>query len=85
MHCIQYPLPESPLYWSFDRTGKSRIAEQDWEKFDIPKLDLVTWIGSYWLGYEYDIAQDLLSSRGNNLDGRQYAREHGHPELIRGE
>ena len=84
MPCIEYPLPES-LYWSLDQEGKTRIPESDWEKYNIPKLELQTWIGSYWDSNIYDSVRDVLSAGKYNLDGRQYAKDHGHSELIRGE
>ena len=85
MPSIQYPLSGSLFYWSFDHIGKHRIAKGDWEKFNIPKLKLRTCIGSYWKSWEYNFVRDFLSSRSYDLDGRQYARDHSHPELIQGE
>ena len=83
--CVRYPLPGSLYYWCLDRQGKNRIAEGDWEIFNIPVLELGTWIGSHWESDEYDFVRDVLSSRNYNLDGRQYAKDRGHPELIQGE
>ena len=85
MHCVQYRLPGSLFYWSLDRTGKHRIAEADWEKYNIPKLELRSFTGSRWYSYHYSVVRDVLSSRNYDSDGRQYARDHSHPELIRGE
>ena len=85
MPCIKHPLPESLVYWSLDQGGKTRIAEADWQKFNIPKLELETWIGSYWRSGDYTIVREVLSSMKYTLDGRQYAKDHGYPELIRGE
>ncbi|KAK1217236.1 hypothetical protein PQX77_020085 [Marasmius sp. AFHP31] len=46
LHCIRYPLPEEPLYWSHDPQGRNVIAKEDWEKFGIPKLSMQEWIGT---------------------------------------
>jgi len=83
--CVQYPLPDSLFYWALDRQGKHRIAEDDWKNFNIPKLELTAWIGTYWESDDYNDVRDVLNSRNYNLDGRQYAIDHGHPELLRGE
>ena len=85
MHGIQCRLPGSLFYRSIDQRGKAHIAEADREKYNIPQLlDLKTWIGSCWEGSQYSFVQDVLSSMSYNLDGRQYARDRGRPELIRG-
>jgi len=83
--CVRYPLSDSLFYWCLDQKGKNRIAEGNWEEFHIPKLELRTWVGSYWESHEYNLVQDVLSSGSYSLDGRQYAKDHGHPELIQGE
>jgi len=83
--CVRYPLPGSLYYWCLDQQGKNQIAERDWEKFNIPVLELETWIGTYWESHQYYLVQDVLSSRSYSLDGRQYAKDHCHPELIQGE
>jgi len=85
MHCVEYPLPESPFYWSLEQAGRTRIPEDELENFNIPKLELKTWIGSYWDSYHYTFVRDFLGSIRQPLDGRQYAGEHGHPELIQGD
>ena len=84
MDCIEFTPADSLFYWSFDPSGKSRIAEEDWEELNIPKLELRTYIGPRWDCDDYNLVREFLSSRSYDLDGRQYAREHGHPELIRG-
>ncbi|KAK1221137.1 hypothetical protein PQX77_016060, partial [Marasmius sp. AFHP31] len=82
MKCIQYPFPSPLFYWSCDPQGKQIIAEENWEEFGIPKLEIQDWVGSYWGSEEYAFVQEHLTSKNYNLDGRQYAQEHGYPELI---
>ncbi|KAK1219017.1 hypothetical protein PQX77_018269 [Marasmius sp. AFHP31] len=85
LHCIRYPLPEKLFYWSHDPQGRTAIAEEDWERFGIPKLSVQEWVGNYWKEEHYAVVRERLHSRSCNLDGKQYAREHGCPELVLGE
>ncbi|KAK1224117.1 hypothetical protein PQX77_012976 [Marasmius sp. AFHP31] len=82
MNCIRYPFPEPLFYWSHDPQGDRIIGEENWEEFGIPELETEDWVGSYWTHEEYDLVRDHLLSENYDLDGRRYAREHGHPELI---
>ncbi|KAK1234736.1 hypothetical protein PQX77_002055, partial [Marasmius sp. AFHP31] len=82
LHCIRYPLPEKLFYWSHDPRGRNAIADEDWERFGIPKLSVQELVGSYWEEEDYACVRGHLRSRSYNLDGKQYAREHGHPELM---
>ncbi|KAK1230434.1 hypothetical protein PQX77_006477 [Marasmius sp. AFHP31] len=82
LHCIRYPLPEKLFYWSHDPQGRNAIAEEDWERFGIPKLSMQGCIGSFWREQHYAVVQEHLCSRGYGADGKQYAREHRYPELI---
>ncbi|KAK1229320.1 hypothetical protein PQX77_007627 [Marasmius sp. AFHP31] len=59
------------------------ILENDWVRYGIPKLDVWTWIGSYWWD-EYDAVKQHLSSKKYGPNGKQYALDHGYPELIYG-
>ncbi|KAK1224788.1 hypothetical protein PQX77_012291 [Marasmius sp. AFHP31] len=85
LHCIRYPLPEKLFYWSHDPQGRNAIAEEDWERLGVPKLSVEEWVGSYWKEKQYTVVREHLRSRSCNLDGKQYAREHGYPELMLGE
>ncbi|KAK1217297.1 hypothetical protein PQX77_020035 [Marasmius sp. AFHP31] len=85
MYCLQYPIPDSLFYWCHDPEGKDIIAEEDWDKVGIPKLKVEMWVNSWWRSQDYDCVRDHLRSRNYNLDGRQYASDHGYPELIRGD
>ncbi|KAK1216937.1 hypothetical protein PQX77_020418 [Marasmius sp. AFHP31] len=85
LHCIHYPLPEKLFYWSHDPQGRNVIAKEDWERFGIPKLSVQEWVGTYWEEDQYTVVQDHLCSRGYGAHGKQYAREHRHPELILGD
>ncbi|KAK1234700.1 hypothetical protein PQX77_002097 [Marasmius sp. AFHP31] len=82
MHCIRYPLPDSLFYWATDPEGKHLIPEEQWERYEIPELKVRTWIGSYWDYYEYNSVKDHLLRKNYGSDGKQYARDHGCPELI---
>ncbi|KAK1216705.1 hypothetical protein PQX77_020657 [Marasmius sp. AFHP31] len=81
--CIRYPFPENLFYWSHDPTqGRTAIAEEDWGRFGIPDFSVTEWIGSYWKWNEYGTVREHLHSGNYDLNGKQYAREHGYPELI---
>ncbi|KAK1216803.1 hypothetical protein PQX77_020555 [Marasmius sp. AFHP31] len=82
LHCVRLPFPEKLFYWSHDPQGRNAIAEEDWEGFGIPKLSAREWVGSFWRKEHYAVVREHLRSRSCNLDGKQYAREHRHPELI---
>ncbi|KAK1234565.1 hypothetical protein PQX77_002231 [Marasmius sp. AFHP31] len=82
LHCIRYPLPEKLFYWSHDPQGRIAIAEEDWERFGIPKLSVQEWVCSFWRKEHYAVVREHLRSRSCSLDGKQYAREHGYPDLI---
>ncbi|KAK1215876.1 hypothetical protein PQX77_021502 [Marasmius sp. AFHP31] len=84
VHCIPYPLSQPSFHWSHDPQGKEAITEESWEELGIPKLQSKHWVGSFWLGAEYDFVYDHLRSRDYDWDGREYAREHDYPELTYG-
>ncbi|KAK1216487.1 hypothetical protein PQX77_020904 [Marasmius sp. AFHP31] len=81
-HHICYPLPEKLFYWSHDPQGRTAVVEEDWEKFGIPEFRVQKWIGSYWIENEWRYVRDYLQSGDYGPDGKQYARDHGYPELI---
>ncbi|KAK1221723.1 hypothetical protein PQX77_015468, partial [Marasmius sp. AFHP31] len=85
LHCFHYPLSRGPFYWSNDPQGRDEIAEKDWERLRIPKLRVRGLIGTYWEDYEYAGVRELLHQMNSALDGKQYARERGYPELIPGD
>ncbi|KAK1221172.1 hypothetical protein PQX77_016027 [Marasmius sp. AFHP31] len=85
MHCISYPLPESPFYWASDPKGRDVTPENDWVRYGIPELKVKTWIGSYWFPELYNVAQQHLFSKKYGSNGKQYAVDHGYPELIYGD
>ncbi|KAK1222586.1 SCF ubiquitin ligase complex subunit cdc4 [Marasmius sp. AFHP31] len=85
MHCIHYPLPGPLFYWSSDPAGTSIIHEEDWETYGIPRLEINLWIGSSLTTTGYECVDDYLRMRGYKSDGKQYARDHGYPKLMRGE
>ncbi|KAJ8086054.1 hypothetical protein PM082_004873 [Marasmius tenuissimus] len=81
-HCIRYPFLKNIFYWSHDPQGRTAIDREDWEKFGITELSVQEWIGTGWRGHYYAFVRDHLCSRGYELDGKQYARDHAYPELI---
>ncbi|KAK1233558.1 hypothetical protein PQX77_003280 [Marasmius sp. AFHP31] len=84
VHCVRYPFPENLFYWSYDPQGRNTIAEEDWKRYGIPELRMKEWIGTCWEEEDIETVWDHLHPRNFNLDSKQYAREHGHPELILG-
>ncbi|KAK1215512.1 hypothetical protein PQX77_021876 [Marasmius sp. AFHP31] len=82
LHCIRYPLPEKLFYWSHDPQGRNAIAEEDWERFGVPELSMERWIGTYWKEEDYAFVREYLCLRSYDLDGKEYAHDHGHPELV---
>ncbi|KAK1225050.1 hypothetical protein PQX77_012012 [Marasmius sp. AFHP31] len=83
MHCVNYPLPQSLFYWSHDPQGRQAIAEEDREKFKIPRLSVEEYVGSLWSEPDYGTTQQYLCLRNYDPDGRQYALDHGYPELMK--
>ncbi|KAK1217878.1 hypothetical protein PQX77_019457 [Marasmius sp. AFHP31] len=84
MQCVQYPFSRPLFYWSHDPQGKQIIDEEKWKEFEIPRLEMRDLVGSYWSSEQYAFVKEVVMSRNYNLDGRQYAQEHGYPELIHG-
>ncbi|KAJ8079785.1 hypothetical protein PM082_016607 [Marasmius tenuissimus] len=85
VHCIPI-FPSNPLYgWSFGPEFSEPISERGQKMIGLPKLDLKIRIGSAWSWMEYQHIQDHLRAMNYVLDGKQYARNHGYPELIRGD
>ncbi|KAK1226152.1 hypothetical protein PQX77_010877 [Marasmius sp. AFHP31] len=84
IYCMQYPLPDTPFFWCSDSNGQNVIYEEDWDTYEIPQLEILPWIGSSWYYHEYEIVHDHLRKKNYPLDGRQYAQEHGYPELVYG-
>ncbi|KAK1219290.1 hypothetical protein PQX77_018000 [Marasmius sp. AFHP31] len=85
LHCFCYPLSRNIFYWSNDPQGRDVIAVEDWERLRIPKLRVRELIGTYWKNYTYADVRELLHQKNCALDGKQYARERGYPELIPGD
>ncbi|KAJ8075423.1 hypothetical protein PM082_019761 [Marasmius tenuissimus] len=85
MYCITHPLPDPIFYWSWDPKGKTVISELDWEQSGIPQLEVETWVGSYWEDEEYRLIKSHLHTKNYEIDGKQYAQDHGYPELIWGD
>ncbi|KAK1216420.1 hypothetical protein PQX77_020940 [Marasmius sp. AFHP31] len=85
VHCIRYPLPDTFFFWCSDSDGQNVIYQEDWEAYGIPQLEIFTWIGSSWSRRGYKTVHDHLRKKNYPLDGRQYAQEHGYPELVYGD
>ncbi|KAK1220064.1 hypothetical protein PQX77_017190 [Marasmius sp. AFHP31] len=85
LHCFCHSPSQNIFYWSNDPQGRDVIAEEDWERLGIPELRVRGFIGSHWEGYNYAFVRELLHLKNRALDGKQYARERGYPELIPGD
>ncbi|KAK1223712.1 hypothetical protein PQX77_013409 [Marasmius sp. AFHP31] len=85
MHCVHAPLLNPLFYWTSDPAGKIEILKEDWEQYGLPELKLRTWLGSFWWPWDYELARTHLRKKGYDTDGKRYARDHGYPELIRGD
>ncbi|KAJ8094137.1 hypothetical protein PM082_023345 [Marasmius tenuissimus] len=83
MRCVRYPLSDGWFYWSLGSDGKNVIPKEDWEKYGVPKLVTEILIGSKWDENFCELAWKHLRSKNYNPDGKQYARDHGYPELLR--
>ncbi|KAK1215840.1 hypothetical protein PQX77_021541, partial [Marasmius sp. AFHP31] len=86
MHCLRVPLPDL-FYWSSDPEGRVRIPKEDWRRYGsgIPNLRVETRIGSRWWPSDLEVVKRHLRNKGYESNGRQYAQDHGYPELIRGD
>ncbi|KAG7091580.1 hypothetical protein E1B28_010602 [Marasmius oreades] len=85
MPSLHPPLKNRLFYWSFDRSGKTQIAEEDWERYGIPKLKVEMYIGSRWWWLSYGAVRDYLRFNDYDLGGQQFANDHGYPILVKGE
>ncbi|KAK1218019.1 hypothetical protein PQX77_019317 [Marasmius sp. AFHP31] len=85
LHCFRHSPSQNIFYWSNDPQGRDQIAEKDWERLRIPKLRVRGSIGTKWCDYEYADVRELLHQKNRALDGKQYAQEHGYPELVPGD
>ncbi|KAJ8095802.1 hypothetical protein PM082_022909 [Marasmius tenuissimus] len=85
VYCIRYPLSSRLFLWCSDPNGRNIIRKKDWAKFNIPHLEVFKWIGSSWGSSQYKVVRDHLQKRNYSLDGKQYAQDYGHPELIHGD
>ncbi|KAK1230738.1 hypothetical protein PQX77_006161, partial [Marasmius sp. AFHP31] len=85
LHCFRYPLSRNRFYWSNDPQGRNKIAKKDWERLRIPKLRVRGLIGTRWNDFEYTSVREILHQKNRDSDGKQYAREHGYPELVPGD
>ncbi|KAJ8079754.1 hypothetical protein PM082_016576 [Marasmius tenuissimus] len=83
MYCICYPLPTNLFYWSLDPQGTTAIPKKDWRKYGIPELEVTSLIGSQWNDEQYKSIREYLHRKGYAMDGRQYARDHNYPQLVR--
>ncbi|KAJ8074542.1 hypothetical protein PM082_015444 [Marasmius tenuissimus] len=82
LHCVCCPFSQSIFYWSSDPHGRDQIAKEDWERLGIPELSVQELIGSLWFDGDYATVQEVLHWTNHDLDGKQYARDHGYPELL---
>ncbi|KAK1219128.1 Rho guanine nucleotide exchange factor [Marasmius sp. AFHP31] len=81
-----YPTTSEPIfYWSFDEEGIDHIPEEDWGRYGIPELAVDMRVGSSWDSFHYNGVTEYLLLKNYNLDGKEYADDHGYPELLHGE
>ncbi|KAJ8094164.1 hypothetical protein PM082_023373 [Marasmius tenuissimus] len=84
MHCVHELPPDSLFYWSLGSDGKNVIPKENWEKYGVPELRPgIASFGSNWVNSFCGITWEYLRSKNYNPDGKQYARDHGYPELLR--
>uniref|UniRef100_A0A0W0GDC5 Uncharacterized protein n=1 Tax=Moniliophthora roreri TaxID=221103 RepID=A0A0W0GDC5_MONRR len=75
---------ERPRYfWSFDKTGQSRLSEEECELWGLPVLGIDTEYVtlSSWPTHIYTVLQDWQKARGFDPTTSDWARSRGHPEL----
>ncbi|KAK1224937.1 hypothetical protein PQX77_012131 [Marasmius sp. AFHP31] len=85
VYCICYPLPDTLFFWCSDPDGQNVICEGDWDAYGIPQLEIFAWIGASWGRSKHVTVRSHLQKKSCFPDGRQYAREHGYPELVYGD
>ncbi|KAK1233612.1 hypothetical protein PQX77_003222, partial [Marasmius sp. AFHP31] len=86
MHCLRIPLPDF-FYWTSDPEGRVRLPKEGRGRYcsGIPNLQVETYIGSIWWPSDLEVVTRHLRNKGYESNGRQYARDHGYPELIQGD
>ncbi|KAJ8083637.1 hypothetical protein PM082_009512 [Marasmius tenuissimus] len=85
MYCTRHPLPSSIYSWASDPEGKEKILKEDWDRYSIPTLEVLTQLGSHWIHDEYQMVQKHLIGKNYGSNGKKYAQDHGYPELIMGD
>ena len=85
LYSIRYPLLSTLFYWSLNPNGHDPIPQAQWETYGIPVLEVFPWVGAFWGWDNYETVGEHLRRKDVSLDGRQYAQDHGYPELIHGE
>ncbi|KAJ8092917.1 hypothetical protein PM082_023551 [Marasmius tenuissimus] len=84
IRCIRHPPPSPVFYWTSDPEGECVIRERDWEKYNIPILQVALSQGSRWHPWAYKTIERYMRMKGYDLDWKQYARDRGYPELVLG-
>ncbi|KAG7091493.1 hypothetical protein E1B28_010524 [Marasmius oreades] len=85
MPCLRWPPNARIFYWSFDRRGRMEIPEEDWEKYEIPNLEVQTFVGSTWHNDKYQAVAEYFHLTKYDLGGQQFADDHGYPILVQGD
>ena len=85
LYSIRYRLSSTLFYWSLNPNGHDPIPQAQWETYGIPILEVFLWIGASWYLFDYGTVGEHLRRQDASLDRRQYARDHGHSELLHGE
>ncbi|EEB97110.1 hypothetical protein MPER_03632 [Moniliophthora perniciosa FA553] len=71
-------------FWSFDEDGRSRISEEEWERWGIPILTPDTWSGTTWFSWPthvYTALRKWQIARGFDPSTADWAQELGYPEF----
>ncbi|KAF9258366.1 hypothetical protein L218DRAFT_964534 [Marasmius fiardii PR-910] len=85
MPCLRCPSISTLFYWSSDPLGLIKIPETDWEAYGIPNLRVDTYLACSWLSSSYFAVWDYLRLKNYDLDGEQFATQHGYSHLIKGD
>ncbi|KAG7094487.1 hypothetical protein E1B28_008085 [Marasmius oreades] len=78
MPCLHWPLDSQVYYWSSDSNGKTPIPKENWAQYEIPTLDLYTYIGTSWDQFDYASVEEYLTIKGYDPYSDEYARVHGY-------
>ncbi|ESK81648.1 hypothetical protein Moror_3243, partial [Moniliophthora roreri MCA 2997] len=93
IYLFLHPFPKSisefvswrcqPYFWSFDKTGQSKMSEEECERWGVPVLTCR--IGRFWVRkwptYVYTALREWQEARGFDPTTSDWARSMGYPEF----